>query len=270
MFVKQIRCALVRATTPVARFSTSLHGTALPLGVRFGRVIAAAVVFAAPAMVTPAQAGALQILDPSNLCSWAFGGTAASPTLTCNPATPPAAGTPSGCSLTATPSTIAAQASVTLNASCSANTDANTTWAWSASPAVAGLNASTQGTGTQSQILQVGATTQFSVTATNASGAGPTRSATVTLSAGGGGGGGGGGAGIKCTKYNATIVMNLTYVADGIQRVQTSNGMSPGDIMVATFTTPATLAQGFANQRGTAAYLPSSFTESGESPVMLR
>jgi len=89
----------------------------------------------------------------------------------------------------------------------------------------------------------VAATTTFTATATNATGAGPTKSATVTLSTGGGGGGGG--AGIKCTGYNSTIVMNFNYLADGKQYVQTSNGMSAGDIMVATFTTPATIASGY-------------------------
>jgi hypothetical protein len=66
----------------------------------------------------------------------------------------------------------------------------------------------------------------------------------VTLSTGGGGGGGGGGAGITCDGYSSTIVMPFNYVPGSGQVVKTSNGMSSSDIMVATFTTPATIANG--------------------------
>ena len=36
--------------------------------------------------------------------------------------------------------------------------------------------------------------------------------------------------------------MNFNYVRSTGQIIQTSQGMSPGDILVATFTTPATIA----------------------------
>jgi hypothetical protein len=92
--------------------------------------------------------------------------------------------------------------------------------------------------------VNVSATTTFSVTATNATGPGPTRSATVTLSTGGGGGGGGGAA-ISCPGYNNTIVMNLNYVPSSGQILKAYDGLKSGDIMVATFTTPATIAGGY-------------------------
>ena len=38
--------------------------------------------------------------------------------------------------------------------------------------------------------------------------------------------------------------MNFNYVPSTGQIIQTSQGMSPGDILVATFTTPATIASG--------------------------
>ena len=43
--------------------------------------------------------------------------------------------------------------------------------------------------------------------------------------------------------YTSTIKMNFNYVAGSGQVIQTSQGMSPTDILVATFTTPALSAR---------------------------
>jgi hypothetical protein len=234
MFVKQIGCVLSSATSQVAQSLKFSRVEVVPLSVRIGRALAAAAVFVSPALVTPANAGGLTIADPGNVCaSWSLNGS----TLTCNAAvaTP---GAPSGCSLTANPSSIAAAANVTLTAACTSNTDSTTTWAWSANPssAVTGLQASTTGASSQTQAgVNVSAATTFSVTATTG-GLSTTKSAAVTF--GGGGGGGGGGAGISCPGYTRTIVVNFPYVPKTGANVQTTDGMSTTDIVVATFKTP--------------------------------
>ena len=95
--------------------------------------------------------------------------------LSCSTSAPPVAGAPSGCSLTASPSTITGSTNVTLTAACTANaTDSGTRWAWTTNGAAL-PQATTTGASPQSQIVQsVGATTTFGVTATNSTGPGPT------------------------------------------------------------------------------------------------
>lgn len=173
MFVKQIRCVLATATTPVAQSPMSFLAGVVPLHVRVGRALAVAAVFAAPALVSPAHGAGFSISDPSGACgSWSW--DAGTSTLTCVAAGAPAPVAPP----------------VTLG-----NPSAN-----SGNP-------------------------------------------TPTVPAAGGGGGGAGWGG-TCPGYSNTIVMNFNYRTDGIQYIQTSNGMSRSEIMVATFTTPATIAGG--------------------------
>jgi hypothetical protein len=84
--------------------------------------------------------------------------------------------------------------------------------------------------------------TTFTVRPNNGGGNGNQASTTVSVAGAGGGGGGGGGA-ISCPGYATTITMNFNYVA-GTQLNQYTTGTTfgNGDIVVATFTTPANLA----------------------------
>ncbi len=238
MFVKDIDSVIAGAAVFAAPSSDSSHAGTVTLNVRIGRMLAAAALFVAPALVAPAHAAGFSISDPSGACaSWSWSSTTS--TLTCNPATS-TAGAPSGCSLTANPSTITGPTNVTLTAACTTNTT-GITWAWGGS----GLSTlSTSGTPSV-QTLSVSASTTFSATASNGAGASSQKNATVTLSTGGGGGGGGGGTIPTCDGYTGTIKMNFNYVPGSPQVVQTSQGMLPTDIMVATFTTPATIASGY-------------------------
>jgi hypothetical protein len=210
-----------------------------------GLAAASAVIAFAPAHAVGISTG-VQILDPSGACaSWTAGGTAAAPTLTCVPPTTSTPGAPAGCGLTATPSTITAAQNVTLSATCTSGTDSTTAWAWTGGSAVANPAPGVS----SSQVVNVAATTTFTVVATNSVGPSSTKSATVTLSTGGGGGGGAGGA-ISCSGFNSTVVMNFPYVP-GTQKQIDTNAMGVGfgnnDIVVATFTTPAVMTTGGKN-----------------------
>jgi hypothetical protein len=71
--------------------------------------------------------------------------------------------------------------------------------------------------------------------------------------AGGGGGGGGGGAAISCAGYNKTTVLTFPYSGRG-QQTQITGGQGPNEIVIGTFTTPATVGIptiGVAVQTGT-------------------
>jgi len=240
MFFKQIGCVLASAATPVAQWLKFSRAEMVPRSVRVGRVLATAALFAAPAMMSPAHSAGFSIADVPGCSGWQWNNSTS--TLTCVPATQ-TPGAPSGCSLTATPSSITAATNVTLNASCSSNVDSNTTWAWTGAGAAP---ATTPGASTSQIVQGVAATTTFTATASNATGAGPTLSKTVTLGSGGGGGGAGGGGGSipNCNGYTSTIKMTFNYVPGSGQIVQTSQGMSPTDIMVVSFTTPANIAGG--------------------------
>src|SRR5258705_1145112 len=129
MFVSDIDSAVAGAAVFAAPSIDSSHAGTVTLNVRIGRMLAAAAFVVAPALlVAPAHGAGFSISDPSGACgSWTW--ASATSTLTCNAAVV-VAGTPSGCSLTATPSSITAATNVTLTASCTSNADGNTTWAW--------------------------------------------------------------------------------------------------------------------------------------------
>ena len=84
MFVKQIRTVLSSARHTGRAIADVVPCRRLPLNVRVGRALAVAAAFAAPALVTPANAGDLTIADPGNVCSWSLVGS----TLTCTAAGP--------------------------------------------------------------------------------------------------------------------------------------------------------------------------------------
>jgi hypothetical protein len=141
--------------------------------------------------------------------------------------TPPAA--PSGCTLTANPSSMAAAGNVTLTANCLSG-GAPTTYAWTG-PGV------TTPTASSSQIVNVTATTTFGVTPSNATGPGNTASAGVTV-----GGGGGGGLPATCTiggvSYNVLDVGTMS--PDGART--TSSGFTGSKVVIATLVPPGGLS----------------------------
>ena len=154
----------------------------------------------------------VQILDPSGVCaSWQAGGTPAAPTLTCIAAAPPVAGAPSGCTLTAEPSTLpAGGGTVKLTAACSSGAaDAATSWAWT------GAGAQTPTTGASPMVqasVNVTASTTFTVTASNTTaGPGATKTATVTVGAppppppSGS---------IQCSGFDNTMVVDIAWGAN--------------------------------------------------------
>ena len=75
MFVNEICSAVARVARPGA-FSAQMPPVGMVTSsVRVGRILAAAALFMSPALIAPAaHAGGLQILDPSNLCSWSARG----------------------------------------------------------------------------------------------------------------------------------------------------------------------------------------------------
>jgi len=106
------------------------------------------------------------------------GGVAGARTLTCTTTTSPpptSGGVPTGCSLSASPSSLTGSGTVTLAASCSGG-GAPTSFAWTG-------GAVTTQTAAGTQVITVAATTTFYVTPSNASGPGNQAQATVTVSA---------------------------------------------------------------------------------------
>ena len=223
--------------------------------IQIRRSLVASAMLATVAAFAPAHAGntsfqpaGVQILDPSGVCaSWTLGGTAALPTLTCIAAVPPVAGSPV-CSITANtvnPLNISASGPVALSATCT-NTDALTTWDWTASPAApAGFVATTGPGGTpQVQALTVGVTTTFGVIATNATGPSANKTVKVTVGAppppppppptGGA-------IDCKAQGFARTITLDLKWVPPQQTLDTAATGFADGDIVVARFTTPATL-----------------------------
>lgn len=134
-------------------------------------------------------------------------------------------GVPSGCSLTASPSSLpVGGGSVVLNASCTGGA-APTSYAWTGGSILASTS-----TGTQTDSVK--ATTTYSVTPANGSGPGNTASATVTV-----GGGGGGGTGL-CANYTSVINMDVPWGGTNDTRSNATPFVANG-ILVVRFTVPA-------------------------------
>jgi hypothetical protein len=219
MFIKQIRCAFA-GVAMLAAFAT-----------------------------TPAQAVTLTLDVPCD--SFTLSGN----TLTCV-TTQPTQNTPTGCSAKINGGTSAVQlpntgGTVNLDVQgCSTTGSGPITYQWLKNGASFSQNQSptdTLGSNSNSTAktwsYQVKACNN-GVDCTSPMPASPLTA--VVAAASGGGGGGGGGAGIDCSSagFASTIVMNFNYVPGAGQVVKTSNGMSTSDILVATFTTPATIAGG--------------------------
>jgi len=143
--------------------------------------------------------------------------------------TPPSA--PSGCTLTASPSSLAAAGNVTLSASCSGG-GAPTGYTWSGAGVVTPTAAS-------SQVVNVATTTNFTVIPSNSSGNGNTASATVTV-------GGGGGSGLPATcsihgvSYSVLDVNGQNSLSSLPFSTRTiSSGFNGAKVLIATITPPA-------------------------------
>ena len=241
MHLKGLGCALRRAVGRALQTNEATRVNALTPGVFTGSALVAVTLIGAVTPINPARADGISFSVPTGTCaSWTLGGTATSPTLTCIPPTS-SPGAPAGCSLTASPSSISAATNVTLTATCSSNVDSTTTWAWTGT----GVAANGPSGATSQQIVQgVAATTTFTAQATTAGVQGLAKGATVTFTAPGSGGGGGGGA-ISCPGYATTTVLPLSYVPGSQQVVRQTAALSPGQILVVTFTTPAAIAAGY-------------------------
>ncbi len=232
MFVKGIRGATAPTETLGSLPVLSSRAIAMTRHVGVAGILAATTLLASSALVGPAHAVGLQINDNGACASWVLDGN----TLTCNPAAPPVAGAPSGCTLTASPTSLpAGGGSVQLTAACSSGNATQYTWSGGA---ISGTTSSNV------QQTNITSTTQFSVTPSNASGNGNAAQTSVTVNVAGGGGGGGGGA-ISCAGYATTTVLPLSYVPGSAQVVRQTDALSPGQILVVTFTTPAAIAGGY-------------------------
>ena len=209
------------------------------------RVLVASATLVALAAFAPAHAGNISISDPSGVCAWSY--DSATATLTCNaPATPlpiPVAGAPTGCVGTATPNPVAATGgTVTLGVTgCSVTP---TLGAWQsaiATPSASWLVVPSY-TGTSSRTVV--ATIQA------CSPTDPTKCATVTaqttqLAPSTGGGAVSVGGGISCSGITGkTYVLNLNYVP-GTQTFETASTFGNNDIVIAKFTTSASLPGGW-------------------------
>jgi len=139
---------------------------------------------------------------------------------------------PSGCSLTANPTSLpAGGGTVVLTAACSGG-GAATSYSWTG-----GTIAATTTVATQS--INITGTTTFTVTPSNAAGNGNTATATVAVAGGGGGGGS------LCDKYQNVIVLDVPWGGVNDTRSAGTNFL-PNGILVARFTVPA----GWANNPG--------------------
>src|SRR5262245_27156290 len=141
MFVKGIRGATAPIETLGSPPVLSLCVVAMTRYVGIVGVVAGATLLASSAFVSPAHGAGFSISDPSNLCAWSWNQQTS--TLTCTPAQqqPVVAGAPSGCTLTASPTSLpAGGGNVTLTAACSGG-NAPTQYAWSGG-AISGTNSS--------------------------------------------------------------------------------------------------------------------------------
>jgi hypothetical protein len=199
-------------------------------------VAAAALPFAF--IQAPAAAAASVTITDSNCSSFSF--DANSQTLSCVSGTPAPAGAPSGCTLTASPTSLPTGGGlVALTAQCT--TGSPTGYNWTGGNVLANTTANTQN-------ATVGATTTFSVTPYNASGNAAAQYATVTVSSGSTPPPTGA---ISCSGFNNTKVIDATFPSNGgaTTRLYTyngifSNGAGAGwgarDAVVLRFTAPAT------------------------------
>jgi hypothetical protein len=137
-----------------------------------------------------------------------------------------AASPPTGCTLTANPTSLpTGGGAVTLTAACSGG-GAPTSFAWSGGSV-------TQLTTTGTQSTNVTATTTFTVTPSNSAGSGNTASATVTVAGSSGGGGS------FCDQYKNVIYLDVPWGGVADTRSAGSNFL-PNGVLVARFTVPAT------------------------------
>jgi hypothetical protein len=132
-------------------------------------------------------------------------------------ATPPAS--PTGCSITFTAGSAnlaSTGGAVTMVASCTGNTNANTTWAWTKNGTAFG-NGTTANDSLPANTLTTGVSTTYQVTATNA-GATPTVTTQVVTVAGVGGGG---------SNIDLTACTTAGYVGHGVDIPYALTGNSP-------------------------------------------
>lgn len=144
--------------------------------------------------------------------------------------TPPAA--PSGCTLTASPSSLAAAGNTTLTAACSGG-GAPTGYTWGGPGVVTP-------TAANSQVVNVAATTTFSVIPSNGGGNGNTATATVTV----GGGGGGGSIPTSCTIHGISYSVLDVNAQNSITTLPfstrtISSGFNGSKVLIATLIPPA-------------------------------
>ncbi len=145
--------------------------------------------------------------------------------------TPPAA--PTGCTLAASPSSLAAAGNATLTASCSGG-GAPTGYTWSGAGVVTP-------TASNSQVVSVASTTTFSVIPSNSGGNGNTATATVSV------GGGGGALPASCNIGGITYGVLNFNAQNGIATLPfstatQSSGFGGGNVLIATLIPPAGLS----------------------------
>ena len=160
---------------------------------------------------------------------------------------------PSGCTLTANPTSLpVGGGAVLLTATCSGG-GAPTQYSWTGG----GIPALTVG---NVQNPSLTATTTFTVTPSNSAGSGNTASVTVTVASGGGGGGGGGGGQSFCANYQNVIFLDVPWGGVADTRSSGQNFL-PNGILVAKFTVPS----GWTNGQGSVGKVQAA--EFGDPPT---
>src|SRR5262249_25948390 len=120
---------------------------------------------------------------------------------------------PSGCTLTANPTSIPATGG-TVNLSVACTSGAPNTFTWTKNGAALAGASSTSSTATDTLAANSGATQTVTYGVTPANGGGAASSAAtagVTWTGSGGGGGGGGGGPYSCTGFTTTLSADLTW-----------------------------------------------------------
>lgn len=188
---------------------------------------------AAPFAIAPASAAVIT-LNIAGCTTFELSGSGGNQTLTCVTDTAP--GAPTGCSASASPSSLASGGGgVMLSASCSGGTTANTVYTWS-------KNSSTFATGASaSDTLPANgsaSTASYSYSVQACNGAACSSAATTVSVAGTSGGGGGP---IACSGFDATRVIDLPWKSG--RNVLTNNfgGFRGNDAVVVRITVPAGL-----------------------------
>lgn len=221
----------------------------------FRRALAGFAFLLALAAFAPAHGAGFQISDPSGACaSWSW--SAGTSTLTCNAAAPPVAGAPTGCQGTATPNPVAAAGGVvTLAVTGCSGTPTYGAWTSGIATPVGSQLTVPSYTGTSNRPI-VASIQACDATVTTAC-VNVTAQTTQLAPAGGGGGAGGP---ISCTGFANTIVLDMNYTVN-VPSIKDTTDMTFGntDIIVARFTTPATV-----NNYGFGGYL--SVVEFGGLP----